>query len=105
MRKLIFTEAAVEDLRCIAAYTREKWGEEQEVKYLQNMWNCFETIRGEPSRYRSREDLFPGCRLAVEGRHAILFRASSEAFQVVRVLHTAMDFKHHLPPVSPDHNI
>gem|GEM_PF-6449685 len=29
-------------------------------------------------RYRLRDELFPGCRIVAEGRHIILFRASTE---------------------------
>jgi plasmid stabilization system protein ParE len=34
--------------------------------------------------------------LAAEGRHVILFRVRNDVLQVVRVLHSAMDFKRHL---------
>lgn len=95
--KLVLTEAALSDLRSISAYTRQIWGEEQEAIYLEKIWSRFEIIRAAPDHYRLRDDLFPGCRIASEGRHVILFRAHpEEALQVVRVLHAAMDFKRHL---------
>lgn len=95
--KLVLTEAALDDLRSISAYTLETWGMEQEESFLRQIWLRFETIGNEPDRYRLREDLFPGCRLASEGRHVILFRAGPKALEIVRVLHSAMDFKRHLP--------
>lgn len=94
---LILTEAALADLQSIRNYTLETWGPEQEEHYLRQLWLRFETIRSSSSRYRLRNDLFPGCRLASEGRHVILFRAGHDAIEIVRVLHTAMDFKRHLP--------
>jgi toxin ParE1/3/4 len=93
--KLVFTHAALEDLRSIRAYTLETWGAEQEVRYLKRIWAKLDAIRAEPARYRLRPDLFPGCRTAAEGKHVILFRAEKDQLEVVRVLHVAMDFKRH----------
>jgi toxin ParE1/3/4 len=95
--KLILTEAALEDLRSIRAYTLESWGTEQERIYLDSLWARFEALRLNPERCRLRGDLFPGCRIAAEGRHVILYRTGGEVLEIVRVLHAAMDFKRHLP--------
>lgn len=94
--KMTFTHAAVEDLRSIRAYTLETWGGEQEERYLNRIWERFDSIRLDPTRYRLRPDLFPGCRIAAEGKHVILFRAGGDLLEVVRVLHAAMDFKRHI---------
>lgn len=94
--KLTFTHAALEDLRSIRAYTLETWGAEQEDRYLNRIWAKFNSTRLDPSRYRLRPDLFPGCRIAAEGKHVILFRAGTALLEVVRVLHAAMDFKRRL---------
>lgn len=96
--KLALTEAALEDLRSIRTYTLETWGAEQEEIYLDKIWSQIEAIRSDPFRYRLREDLFPGCRIASEGRHILLFRASIESLEIARVLHSAMDLKSHLRP-------
>ncbi|WP_035603404.1 type II toxin-antitoxin system RelE/ParE family toxin [Haloferula sp. BvORR071] len=95
---LDLTKAAVEDLRSIRNYTFETWGEHQEAAYLKAMWARFREIQGNPARFRRRDDLFPGCRIAAEGRHVILFRENGEVLEIVRILHSAMDFKRHLPP-------
>ncbi len=94
--KLTFTQAALEDLRSIRAYTLETRGVEQEDRYLNRIWARFDSIRLDPARYRQRPDFFPGCRIAAEGKHVILFRAGADLLEVVRVLHAAMDFKRHL---------
>jgi toxin ParE1/3/4 len=96
--KLAFTHAALEDLRSIRVYTLETWGAEQEDRYLNRIWAKFDSIRLDPARYRLRPDLFPGCRIAAEGKHVILFRAEADLLEIVRVLHAAMDFKRHLAP-------
>lgn len=95
---LLLTQAALEDLRSIRAYTMETWGDDQEQRYLDRIWSRFQDLRLHPERYRVRPDLFPGCRIAAEGKHVILFRANSGTLEIVRVLHAAMDFKRHLPP-------
>jgi len=95
--KLILTEAALEDLRSIRAYTLEKWGEEMEERYLRKLWTRIESLRVDPCRYRIRKEFFPGCRLAAEGRHLILFRSGDQALEIVRILHSAMDLRGHLP--------
>jgi len=96
MMKLILTEAALEDLRSVRTYTLEHWGTQQEELYLNSLWEKFEAIRTEPARYRLRNDLFPGCRAAAQGKHVILFRTTQDSLEIVRVLHASMDFKRHL---------
>ena len=100
--KIVLTEAALEDLRAIRSYTLEHWGKQQEEHYIHSLWERFETIRADPSRCRQRNDLFPGCRIAAQGRHVILFRAGQDSLEIVRVLHAAMDFKRHLAPGNGD---
>lgn len=95
--KLILTEAALDDLRSIRAYTLETRGEIQEEIYIGKIWNRLQSLREDSSRHRLREELFPGCRIASEGRHVILFRSDDDAISVVRILHSSMDFKRHLP--------
>ncbi len=96
--KLALTEATLEDLRTIRGYTLETWGAEQEELYLEKLWLRIEAVRSDPFRYRLRGDLFPGCRIASEGRHILRFRAGEESLGIARVLHSAMDLKSHLPP-------
>lgn len=92
---LDFTLAAVADLQSIRNYTLETWGPDQERIYLDSMWNRFEEILADPEKWRRREDLFPGCQIAAQGKHVILFRIEGKVIQVVRILHSAMDFKRH----------
>ena len=70
-------------------------GEQEEV-YLNDLWKKFEDILDDPSHWRFRNDLFPCCQVASQGRHVILFRAQGKTLHIVRILHTAMDFPSHL---------
>lgn len=94
---LDFTPAAVSDLRTIRAYTLERWGLKQEEIYLDGLWDKFEELLADPGKWRARADLFPGCQIAAQGRHVILFRIQGETLQIVRILHSSMDFRRHLP--------
>jgi toxin ParE1/3/4 len=94
--KLEITEAAIADIRSIREYTVLQWGERQDEIYSDRLWRRFEEILADSSSYRFRHDLFPGCQLASEGRHVILFRVRDGVLQVVRVLHSAMEFKRHV---------
>jgi plasmid stabilization system protein ParE len=76
---LVFTPEALSDLQSIRAYTPERWGAQQERFYLDALWAKFEAILAQPDRWRTRNDLFPGCQLAAQGRHVILFRIEGSA--------------------------
>ncbi len=91
------TLAAVADLRAIRAYTLEGWGPKQEQIYLEGLWGKFEEILADPGKWRARSDLFPGCQIAAQGRQVILFRIQGATLQIVRILHSSMDFPRHLP--------
>ena len=95
--KLELTEAAVSDLQSIRDYTFETWGEEQEEAYLDGLWEKFEAILSDPDHCRFRHDLFPNCRIAAQGKHVIFLRIRDRTLQVVRILHSAMDFPRHIP--------
>lgn len=94
---LEFTQSAVSDLEKISQYTRDTWGEEQEERYLKSLYRKFAQIAGDPSRWRFREELFPRCQIAREGRHLILFQVNASTLIIVRILHGAMDFGRHIP--------
>ena len=79
---LEFTKAAISDLQSIRNYTLETWGGEQEQKYLDALWAKFEEIPADPSRWRPRGDLFPGCQIAAQGKHVLLFRVDGSVLRI-----------------------
>lgn len=94
---LDIASAALADLRSIREYTLERFGAAQEKAYLDGLWRKFEEILDSPEKWRKRDDLFPGCQIAAQGRHVILFRIRGATLQIVRVLHSAMDLPRHIP--------
>jgi toxin ParE1/3/4 len=97
---LDFTKAAVSDLQSIRSYTLETWGPEQEQRYLNELWKKFDEILTDSERWRCRDDLFPGCQIAAQGKHVILFRVQDTVLEIVRILHGAMDFPRQIHDVS-----
>ena len=73
---LELTEEALSDIRTIREYTFTRWGEVQEQKYLDGIWDKFEDLVTDPERWRSRDDLFPGCSIAIYQKHLIPLRVS-----------------------------
>ncbi len=94
---LDFTDSAVTDLHAISEFTLTTWGKAQEERYLKQLYRKFQQLLEDPARWRFREDLFPKCQVAIEGRHLILFRFEGEVLLIVRVLHGAMDLGNHIP--------
>jgi toxin ParE1/3/4 len=89
---------AVSDLQGISDYTLHQWGKEQEPFYLTQVYARFEEISRDPARFRQREELFAGCRVAPVGRHLVFFLMRDDVIVVSRILHQAMDFPRHLFP-------
>ena len=85
------------DLDSIYAYTLARWGREQAELYVGTLWDAFDKIVAAPERWQPRDALYPGCRICLCGRHAILYRFQEGRVEIARVLHDAMDFRRHLP--------
>jgi len=95
--KLRFTQTAIEDLKHIREFTLTRWGKDQEDRYLRNLYKKLGCIRSNPAQWQFREDLFPRCQIAYEGRHTIMFRVDDSDLLIVRVLHNTMDLGSHVP--------
>ncbi|RYD25174.1 MAG: type II toxin-antitoxin system RelE/ParE family toxin [Verrucomicrobiaceae bacterium] len=95
---LVLSPAAISDLQAISQHTLQTWGEEQETRYLDAIWQTLEKVRTHPEAFRSRTDLHHGCRSVRSGRHVIFYITTGTSVEVIRILHAAMDFSSHLTP-------
>lgn len=95
--KLRLSPSALQDLDRIYEYTLSQWGADQARRYLKAIWDQLETVTTDPERHRIRSDIYPDCRIAYEGRHAIVYRVRDGRAEIGRVLHGSMDLKRHLP--------
>ena len=76
----------------ILAPTREKLEDSNKKSGISKiLYQKFAEILEFPVRWRFREDLFPSCQVAAEGRHLILFQINNDILLIVRILHDSMD--------------
>lgn len=94
--KLVLSPAAIHDLQSIAEYTLRTWGPEQEHRYLEGLWARLEEIRAAPERFKPRPELGEDFQSARHEKHVVFFRIRKGSLQIIRILHTAMDFGGHL---------
>ena len=97
-----FTALARDDLRDIAAHTRDRWGDAQCDRYLTSLeWRCLQLAQ-EPL-LRRHYDNDPVYWRALAGKHALFYRVEADGWiLIVRILHSAMLPELHLPGVPND---
>jgi toxin ParE1/3/4 len=93
MKKVVLSAPARADLREIAAYTRERWGERQARAYLAEFKARFTALAALPELGRPRNDLAVGLRSILVGRHLVFYRRSAARITVSRVLHSSTDIQ------------
>jgi toxin ParE1/3/4 len=91
------TSKAYEDLKSIAIYTQENWGESQRNIYLKMMDDAFNELSDNPNRGRKIDDIRTGYYKYKIGKHIIFYRLVSESdIEIIRILHQKMDIESHL---------
>ncbi len=96
MKRLAVAAAAVADLRDIARYSERTWGIAQARRYLDGIRARFARLRERPQLGSRREELGPGLRSVMSGRHIIFYMDAADRIEIVRVLHASMDVRRHL---------
>jgi toxin ParE1/3/4 len=96
--RLRLSRLALRDLEDIHGYTLDQWGEDQADQYSSQIADALEQITRAPERWRLRNEIHPGCRARLSGKHAILYRVRDGQVEVSRILHGDMDLPRHVPP-------
>ena len=91
------SKLAQKDIFLIHDFTVTEWGEEQALKYIDGLLTALEEIKQRPERWRLRNDIYPGCRARVCGRHLIIYRLRDGTVEFSRILHGAMNLRDHVP--------
>jgi toxin ParE1/3/4 len=92
------SRTADSDLRQIARYTFETWGEQQALKYTQSLLDCFQRLADSPLLGRPSDDVSQGLRRIEQGRHVVFYRELSAGVRIIRILHcSALPDRHRFP--------
>ena len=81
------SRSAEADLRSIGAYTFLTWGENQALRYLDELEACCQMLADNPTLGRPCDYLLPGLRRTEHGRHIVFYRREEEGVLVSRILH------------------
>jgi len=85
-----FSRRAEADLVEIAGYTLEQWGENQTLRYIEDLEVFCQRLADRPELGRACDDVRPGLRRMERGRHVIFYRLESGGILVSRILHQRM---------------
>ena len=97
MGQFRLTDQAEEDFDGIGAYSQDRWGEDQAVRYLSKLDETFAVLAQTPTLGTDRSDLRTGLISCSCNRHEIFFRRDAKGnVEVLRIPHKRMDFVRHL---------
>ena len=85
-----FSSRAEADLLEIAEYTLRTWGEDQTIRYIDDLETCCQQLADHPELGRPCDDIRPGLRRMRQGQHVVFYRQEPEGILVSRILHKSM---------------
>lgn len=88
---------AVEDLQSIYLYTLQAWSRRQAELYISDLIAAFEGLAA-GTKVGRKIDAADGYLKLPVGSHIVFFRIEADAFDIIRILHRAMDASRHLTP-------
>jgi toxin ParE1/3/4 len=92
VKRFRLSVAADADLRKIAEYTLQYWGQPQRDAYVSGLFDAFSRLAKTPQIAITADNVREGYRKFPQGSHVIFFRNSdSHSIEIIRVLHKRMD--------------
>ena len=85
-----FSRRAEADLLSIGVYTLHTWGEDQTIRYIDDLEACCQMLADNPTLGRACDDVRPGLRRMERGRHVVFYREGAGGILVSRILHQRM---------------
>lgn len=85
------TPRALSDLRNIGYYTFERYGKEQQKKYLLELDKRFLWLAKHPQIGKHRPDLCEGYYCYPQGSHIIFYLIHSAGIDIIGIPHQSMD--------------
>lgn len=89
------TKRANDDLKNIARFTREQWGDAQREKYMRALDDRFHRLAEQPRSGKHRPDIAEGYYCFAQGSHLIFYLIGTDAIYIIGVLHKRMDVLGH----------
>lgn len=97
MAKVVFRQAAIDDLNNIWDYTCQQWSEQQADKYYATIKLACMGIGESPSIGRKYVGISENLRGLKSGKHIIFYQQiSKNEIEVIRILHEKMDLKNRI---------
>ena len=90
MAEFRFSRGAEADLLSIGAYTLRTWGEDQAIRYIDDLEACCQMLADNPTLGRACDEVRPGLRRMECGQHVVFYREDAEGILVSRILHQRM---------------
>ena len=90
MATFCLSRLAEADLLDIASYTLRVWGEDQTIRYLDDLENSCQQLANKPELGRACDHVRPGLRRMECGQHVIFYRIETGGILVSRILHARM---------------
>ena len=87
MRVLRYSRRAEADLISIGRYTLRAWGEEQTIRYIDDLEACCRMLAGNPMLGRTCDHIRRGLRRMERGGHVVFYREDAGGVLVSRILH------------------
>lgn len=89
--KLFITPKAGAELRSIADYTAQTWGDRQMERYIADLRQRMLWLANNPKLGRSRDDVRFGLRVFRQGHHLIFYRIKGDTVEIIGLPHASMD--------------
>ena len=96
MRSLTYRALAVRDLRSIAAWTRERWGEDQARTYSDRLRADIKGLRDSALRFPEHIARSGRYRKMRSGSHVVFYLVDDAHVEIVRIVHQSRDFESQL---------
>ena len=74
----------------IGTYTLQTWGEDQAIRYIDDLEASCQQLAGNPTLGRACDHIRPGLHRMECGRHVIFYRADDTGVLISRILHQRM---------------
>jgi toxin ParE1/3/4 len=78
------------DLLAIGAYTLRTWGDDQSIRYIDDLEACCRMLADNPALGRACDDVRADLRRMESGRHVVFYREDAAGILVSRILHQRM---------------